>query len=56
LLWRSGTARLENKDLALALTELEESVAMAERVLPADHPHLMEYRDTLTKCMAAMSK
>ncbi len=56
LLWRSGTARLENKDLAAALTELGEAVAMAEKLLPADHPHLKEYRETLTSCKAAMAK
>jgi serine/threonine protein kinase/tetratricopeptide (TPR) repeat protein len=56
LLWRSGTARLENKDLAAALTELEEAVAMAERALPADHPHVKEYRETLAICVAAMAR
>jgi len=58
ILWRSGTARLENKDLAAALTELEEAVAMAEKFLPppaADHPQLKEYRETLAKCKAAMA-
>ncbi|MBL9000645.1 MAG: tetratricopeptide repeat protein [Phycisphaerae bacterium] len=56
VLWRSGTARLENHDLAAALAELEEAVAMAEKVLPADHAHLTEYRETLTRCVAAMAK
>lgn len=54
--WRSGIARLENKDLAAALAELEEAVAMGEKVLPADHPHLKEYRKTLAKCKAAMAE
>jgi len=56
LLWRSGTARLENKDLAAANAELEEAVAMAEKVLPADHAHLKDYRETLASCQAAMAK
>lgn len=56
VLWRSGTARLENHDLAAALAELEEAVTMAEKVLPADHAHLREYQETLVKCRAAMAK
>ncbi len=44
VLWRYGAARLENKDNAAALAELEEAVAMGEKVLPAEHPHLKEYR------------
>lgn len=55
VLCRSGAARLENKDLAAAMAELEEAVAMAEKVLPADHPHLKEYRETLANCKAAMT-
>ncbi len=56
LLWRSGTARLESKDFAAALTELEEAASMAEKVLPGDHAHLKEYRETLARCKAAMAK
>jgi eukaryotic-like serine/threonine-protein kinase len=56
LLWRSGSARLENKDYVAALAELEEAVAMAEKVLPADHAHPKEYRETLASCLAAMAK
>jgi serine/threonine protein kinase/Tfp pilus assembly protein PilF len=55
VLWRSGTARLESKDYAAALAELEEAVAMGEKVLPADHVHLKEYRETLAQCKAAMA-
>lgn len=56
VLWRSGTARLVNKDCALAMAELEEAVSMGEKVLPADHAHLKEYRETLASCKAAMAK
>jgi serine/threonine protein kinase/Tfp pilus assembly protein PilF len=60
VLWRSGSARLENKDgtgdAAAALPELEEAVAMAEKVLPPEHPQLKEYRETLAKCKAALGK
>jgi serine/threonine protein kinase len=53
---RSGTARLENKDYAAALPELEEAVSMGEKVLPPDHPHLKEYRETLAACKAALAE
>jgi serine/threonine protein kinase/tetratricopeptide (TPR) repeat protein len=56
VLWRSGFARLEKKDYAAALSELEEAVAMAEKVLPADHAHLKDYRETLASCKAAMAE
>jgi serine/threonine protein kinase len=58
LLWRSGSARLESKteaDAAAALPELEAAAAMAEKFLPADHPHLKEYRQTLAACKAALA-
>jgi serine/threonine protein kinase/Tfp pilus assembly protein PilF len=55
VLWRSGSARLENKDAAAALPELEEAVAIGERVLPAEHPQLNEYRTTLANCKAAIA-
>ncbi|MDX2148955.1 MAG: tetratricopeptide repeat protein [Planctomycetota bacterium] len=55
LLWRSGTARLETKDFPAAQVELEDAVAMAEKILPADHPQLTEYRETLAKCKAALA-
>ena len=55
MLWRSGSARLENKDPAAALAELEEAVSMGEKVLPADHQHLREYRETLAACKAALA-
>ena len=29
---------------------------MGETVLPADHAHLAEYRETLAKCRAAMAE
>jgi serine/threonine protein kinase/Tfp pilus assembly protein PilF len=57
VLWRSGSARLENAmgsaDTAAALAELREAVSIAEKALPGDHPHLTEYRETLAKCTAA---
>ena len=56
LLWRSGTGRLENKDAVSALPELEEAVTMAERFLPAGHPQLKEYRETLDQCRDAIGK
>jgi eukaryotic-like serine/threonine-protein kinase len=56
VLWRSGTARLENMDTKAALLELEEAAAMAAKVLPAEHPHLKEYRETLAKCKAALAE
>lgn len=56
ILWRSGTGRLENQDYAAALAELEECVAIAEKALPADHPQLQEYRQTLDTCKAAIAK
>jgi tetratricopeptide (TPR) repeat protein len=58
-LWRSGSARFENQgggDAAAALPELEEAVAMAEKLLPTRHPHLEEYRETLAKCRAALAE
>ncbi len=55
VLWRSGSARLENKDPAAALAELEEAVSMGEKVLPADHQHMREYRETLAACKAALA-
>jgi serine/threonine protein kinase len=55
-LWRSGSARLENVDATAALPELEEAVSMAEKYLPADHPHLTEHRETLTECKAALAE
>jgi serine/threonine protein kinase len=56
VLWRSGSARLENKDAAAALPELQEAVSMAEKVLPAEHAHLKEYRQTLARCKAAQAE
>src|SRR5690606_560522 len=40
VLWRSGCARMENGDLDGALKELEESVALSEKFIPAGHPHI----------------
>jgi serine/threonine protein kinase/tetratricopeptide (TPR) repeat protein len=56
LLWRSASARLENKDAATALPELEEAVTMAEKLLPPEHPQLKEYREMLAKCKAALAE
>jgi serine/threonine protein kinase/tetratricopeptide (TPR) repeat protein len=55
-LCHSASARLKNKDVAAALAELEEGVAMGEKVLPADHPHLKEIRETVAKCKAAIAR
>jgi serine/threonine protein kinase/tetratricopeptide (TPR) repeat protein len=59
VLWCSGSARFENGDggdAAAALPELEEAVAMAEKLLPPEHPHLMGYRETLAKCRTALAE
>ena len=55
LLWRSGSARLETKDPAAALPELEEAVTIAEKALPPDHPDLTKYRATLATCKATLN-
>ncbi len=54
-LWRSGTARLENKDAAAALPELEAAAAMAEKFLKPEDNQFTEYRETLAKCKAALA-
>lgn len=56
ILWRSASARLDNKDAAAALPELEEAVALAEKFLKPEHPDLKEYRDTLAKCREVIDK
>ena len=56
ILWRSASARLDNKDADAALPELEEAVAMAEKFLKPEHPYLTEYRETLAKCRAALAQ
>jgi len=56
VLWRSGSARLDNNDAVHALPELEEAAAMAEKVLPPEHPQLTEYRQTLDQCKAAQAR
>ena len=56
VLWLSASARLENQDAAAALPELEEAIAMAEKFLKSEHPHLQEYRATLAKCREALDK
>jgi serine/threonine protein kinase/tetratricopeptide (TPR) repeat protein len=56
VLWRSGSARLENKDAAAALPELEEAAAMAEKLLKPEDPQLKEYRETLATCKAALTE
>ena len=43
-------------DAAAALPELEEAVAMAEKFLPPEHPHLKKYRETLARCRAALAE
>jgi eukaryotic-like serine/threonine-protein kinase len=56
VLWRSANARLENKDAVAALPEFEEAVAIAEKFLKPDHPHVREYRESLAKCRDAIGK
>ncbi len=56
VLWRSGSARLDNKDAAAALPELEEAAAMAEKLLKPEDPQLKEYREALAKCKAALTE
>ncbi len=56
VLWRSGSARLENTDSSAALPELNEAVSMAEKVLHAEHPHLKAYRETLAACETLLAK
>lgn len=50
VLWASGSARLDLKDAAGALLELQEAVLMGEQVLKPEDPQLTEYRDALAKC------
>jgi serine/threonine protein kinase len=56
VLWRSGVARMEGNELDAALRDLEESVALSEKFIPADHPHLAEHRASLEACRAALGK
>lgn len=53
--WFSGSARLEDKDPAAVLPELEESLKIAEKVLPADHPDLKDCREPLARCREALA-
>ena len=54
ILGRSAGARLDNKEHAAALPELEEAVAMAERMLPPASLRLKTYREALARCKAAL--
>lgn len=57
VLWRSGSARFDpatGAAAAAALPELEEAVAMAEKLLSPEHKSLKEYRETLTRCKAVI--
>ena len=54
VLGRSAAARLDTKDEAGALPELEEVVAMAEKRLPPDSLRRKTYRDALARCKAAL--
>ena len=31
-------------------------ITMAEKLLPPEHPHLKEYRETLARCRAALAE
>jgi len=55
VLWRSGGARLENHEAEAALPELEEAVAMAQKLPKPDDTQLTEFRETLAKCKAALT-
>lgn len=55
LLWRSGVARMESNELDAALRDLEESVALSEKFIPADHPHAAEHRASLDECRRVMA-
>lgn len=55
-LWRSGSARLAAGDATAALPELESALAMGLRVLPADHAHLADYRQSVAACMKALGR
>ena len=54
ILARSAAARLDTKDEAGALPELEEVVAMAEKRFQPASPRLQAYRDALARCKAAL--
>jgi serine/threonine protein kinase/Tfp pilus assembly protein PilF len=54
VLWRSGVARMENKDAAAALPELQEAVTLAEKLLKPEDAQLAEYRAALARCKAAL--
>ncbi|MFO1031018.1 MAG: serine/threonine-protein kinase [Planctomycetota bacterium] len=56
LQWFAAKTRLQNGEPARALPGLEAAVAMAESLLPADSPQLADYRATLAKCRAALTK
>lgn len=47
---------MENNDLDGALRDFEESVALSEKFIPEDHPHLAEHRASLEACRAAMEE
>jgi serine/threonine protein kinase/tetratricopeptide (TPR) repeat protein len=53
-LWRSAHAHLDNNEGPAALAELEETVALAEKVLPVASPKLATYRAALAQCKAAV--
>jgi serine/threonine protein kinase/tetratricopeptide (TPR) repeat protein len=55
-LWRSGRARLEDGDATAALPELEEAVAIAERLLAPASTDLARYRETLDACRKASGR
>ncbi len=55
-LWRSGSARMKSEGPAAALKELEEAVAMGEKLFDAEDPQLKLLRDTLAKCREEIGK
>ena len=52
----SSRLRAAGNDLAGALSELEELVALGTKELPPDSPRLLEYREALQKCQEALQQ
>jgi hypothetical protein len=52
LLWRSGSLRLEDHDVAAAIPKLQEAVTTAEKIFDAGNARLKLYRETLAGAKA----
>jgi serine/threonine protein kinase len=55
-LLHSARARLQGGESTAALAEAEAARVMAERVMPAGHPQLAEFRAVVAECQAAAGK